>query len=86
MLHIAVIGCGIAGPAAALFLKKLNADVTVFDKVDNLKPLRDALHGIFCKTPIIKQQMLLSLACMKTGYFKSIPLDQYQPLFRPINE
>ncbi|KTD35367.1 NAD dependent epimerase/dehydratase [Legionella moravica] len=48
--------------------------------------LRDALHGTFCKTPIIKQQMLLTLACMKTGYFNSIPLDQYQPLFRPINE
>lgn len=39
MLKIAVVGCGIAGPAAALFLKQLNAQVTVFDKVDNLRPV-----------------------------------------------
>ncbi|MBL7481273.1 FAD-dependent oxidoreductase [Legionella bononiensis] len=48
--------------------------------------LRDRLHGTFCKTPLIKDQMLLTLACMKTGYFKSIPLEQYPPLFRPIHE
>lgn len=37
--------------------------------------LRDGLHGLFCKTPIIRQQMLLTLACMKTGYFSSRPPD-----------
>jgi 2-polyprenyl-6-methoxyphenol hydroxylase-like FAD-dependent oxidoreductase len=39
LLNIAIVGCGIAGPAAALFLKKLNAQVTVFDKVDKLRPV-----------------------------------------------
>ena len=39
MLSIAVIGCGIAGPAAALFLRQLGAAVTVFDKVANLCPV-----------------------------------------------
>ena len=39
MLRIAVIGCGIAGPAAALFLRRLDAEVTVFDKVPNLCPV-----------------------------------------------
>ncbi len=43
--------------------------------------LRDMLHGLFCKTPIINQQMLLTLACMKTGYLKSTPLNQFPPLF-----
>lgn len=37
--------------------------------------MRDLLHGLFCKTPIIRQQMLLTLACMKTGYWTSMPLD-----------
>lgn len=45
--------------------------------------LRDMLHGLFCKTPVINQQMLLTLACMKTGYFKSTPLNQFPPLFAP---
>jgi 2-polyprenyl-6-methoxyphenol hydroxylase-like FAD-dependent oxidoreductase len=43
--------------------------------------LRDLVHGLFCKTPIIKQQMLLTLACMKMGYFKSTPIDAFPPLF-----
>ncbi|KTD49064.1 kynurenine 3-monooxygenase [Legionella rubrilucens] len=42
--------------------------------------LRDALHGPFCKTPLLKQQMLLTLACMKTGYFSSTPLQAFPPL------
>lgn len=44
-------------------------------------PLRDLVHGLLCKTPIIKQQMLLTLACMKTGYFSAAPLDSFPPLF-----
>lgn len=43
--------------------------------------LRDLVHGLFCKTPIIKQQMLLTLACMKMGYFTSTPYDAFPPLF-----
>ncbi|WP_158617479.1 NAD(P)/FAD-dependent oxidoreductase [Legionella sp. km772] len=43
--------------------------------------LRDLVHGLLCKTPIIKQQMLLTLACMKTGYFNAMPLDSFQALF-----
>lgn len=43
--------------------------------------LRDSVHGLLCKTPVIKQQMLLTLACMKMGYFKSTPLDTFPPLF-----
>lgn len=39
MLNVAVIGCGITGPAAALFLKKLSANVTVFDRVGDLRPV-----------------------------------------------
>lgn len=38
-MHCAVIGCGIAGPAAALFVKQLGAEVTVFDKVSDLCPV-----------------------------------------------
>jgi 2-polyprenyl-6-methoxyphenol hydroxylase-like FAD-dependent oxidoreductase len=44
--------------------------------------LRDLLHGTFCKTPILKKQMLLTLACMKTGYFSSTPLNAFPPLAR----
>lgn len=33
--------------------------------------LRDLLHGYFCKMPLIKQQMLYTLACKKTGFFSS---------------
>lgn len=43
--------------------------------------LRDLMHGILCKTPIIKQQMLLTLACMKTGYLSSISRDAFSALF-----
>ncbi|MFC3909303.1 FAD-dependent oxidoreductase [Legionella dresdenensis] len=39
--------------------------------------LRDLMHDKFCKAPVIKQQMLLTLACMKTGYFSSLPKDRY---------
>ena len=46
--------------------------------------LRDLVHGMLCKTPIIKQQMLLTLACMKTGYFKSTALDSFPPLFSEV--
>lgn len=42
--------------------------------------LRDACHGRFCKTPVLKQQMLLTLACMKTGYFSSTPRHAFPPL------
>ncbi|WP_131751010.1 FAD-dependent oxidoreductase [Legionella erythra] len=42
--------------------------------------LRDAFHGPFCKTPLLKRQMLLTLACMKTGYFSSTPLHTFPPL------
>ncbi|WP_133139420.1 FAD-dependent oxidoreductase [Legionella genomosp. 1] len=42
--------------------------------------LRDLLHGLFCKMPFIKQQMLRTLACMKTGYFSSLPLNAFKPL------
>lgn len=42
--------------------------------------LRDLLHGLFCKTPVIKKQMLLTLACMKTGYFSSTSLDAFKPI------
>jgi 2-polyprenyl-6-methoxyphenol hydroxylase-like FAD-dependent oxidoreductase len=37
--RIAVIGSGSAGMAAALFLKRLDYDVTIFDKVKNPQPL-----------------------------------------------
>ncbi len=43
--------------------------------------LRDGVHGTLCKTPIIRHQMLLTLACMKTGYFSSTPLDEFKPIF-----
>jgi 2-polyprenyl-6-methoxyphenol hydroxylase-like FAD-dependent oxidoreductase len=43
--------------------------------------LRDLVHGLFCKTPIIKKHMLLTLACMKMGYFTSTPTDDLSPLF-----
>ncbi|KTC72506.1 2-octaprenyl-6-methoxyphenol hydroxylase [Legionella birminghamensis] len=42
--------------------------------------LRDWFHGLFCKTPFLKQQMLRTLACMKTGYFSSLPLHSFTPL------
>jgi 2-polyprenyl-6-methoxyphenol hydroxylase-like FAD-dependent oxidoreductase len=38
-MHCAVIGCGIAGSAAALFLKQSGSEITVFDKVSNLCPV-----------------------------------------------
>ena len=43
--------------------------------------LRDQLHGIFCRTPLIRKQMLLTLACMKNGYFKATNLDKFSMLF-----
>ena len=42
---------------------------------------RDMFHGAFCRTPILRHQMLLTLACMKTGYLTSTPLDSFKPLF-----
>jgi 2-polyprenyl-6-methoxyphenol hydroxylase-like FAD-dependent oxidoreductase len=39
MLKVAVIGCGIVGPASALFLDNMGASVTLFDRVDSLKPV-----------------------------------------------
>lgn len=42
--------------------------------------LRDLTHGLLCKTPLIQKQMLLTLACMKTGYFSATALDTFAPL------
>lgn len=37
--NIAVVGCGTAGPAAALYLSKLGHQVTVFERVPDPKPV-----------------------------------------------
>ena len=42
--------------------------------------LRDQMHGLFCRTPLIRKQMLLTLACMKKGYFKATDLDAFPPV------
>ncbi len=43
--------------------------------------LRDQFHGLFCRTPVIRKQMLLTLACMKNGYFSATDLNKFSKFF-----
>ena len=37
-LRVAVVGCGIAGPAAALLLSRQGHEVTIFERAAEIKP------------------------------------------------